>query len=228
MGKLKLVLVTFFILAHGLTFGQKNADSSSAEIRQQAIEMREMLDKYLADKLKHPTTKKEVKVNDSSIAVLIKQFNDKLAEHEKAIQELKDQMARLESGTPATTQKNVTPLHGMPAKKMALPTEQPNAYTLILYFDFDSFALTQEQKNALWQFTRNKNYKICNVHAYTDWYGTEKHNKYLALNRCDEVVKNIKNTSYQIRKGKFINCGSTEPVKISHAATCRRVEVILK
>jgi len=228
MGKIKALTFILFLLPCVQMFAQKNADTSSAEIRQQAIEMRDMLDRYLADKLKQPANNSNTKIADTSMANMMIQFNKKLEEHEKAINEIKAKISQLEELKGGNKSKDLSSLQSTNSKKFALPTEQPNEFTLILYFDFDSYELTQEQKNAIVKFTSNLNYTICNVHSYTDWFGTEKHNKYLALNRCEAVAKSIVNKNYKIRKGKFINCGSVDPVKINKSAYCRRVEIILK
>jgi outer membrane protein OmpA-like peptidoglycan-associated protein len=224
-----------YILGIGLLFlglshtqAQTKRDSSNAEIRQQAVEMREKLNKYMADKLLEEQVK-----NDPGVQVFFDSISNTLNKQQQEINNLKEQFANLEkllndgaftNGTPKLRQKQDSIIANV-ARGAAF--HRVSDKQLNLYFAFDRFGLTKEQRTELRKFIGSQKHMLVKINGFTDWMGTEIHNKELASNRCLSVVKVVNGFRIRHMVSTNINCNNNEVYNAQKAKWCRRVEVII-
>jgi outer membrane protein OmpA-like peptidoglycan-associated protein len=218
------IAAVFTLLLISLAAVAQTRDSSSAEIQKQALEMREKLNRYMADKLL--TGEKR---QDTGVQVFFDSISTQLYKQQSEIEELKQRFARLEEmiqngeiGGNSKKQKNGTSVPAVPA------SEQVSERQLNLYFAFDEYKLSAEQVQALKAFLKDKKIKRVRVSGYTDWRGTEQHNTKLANNRSQSVVKILNQLiiHYQVlEKGECVTANEHTPEK---AQWCRRVEVVIR
>lgn len=208
---------------------QTKRDSSNTEIRQQAIEMREKLNKYMADKLLEEQVKK-----DPGVQVFFDSISTTLTNQQLEINKLKEQFERLEkqlndgvysNGTPKLRQAQDSLINDV-ARGVAF--HRVGDKQLNLYFPFDRFGLTKDQRAALRSFLSSQKAMVVKVNGYTDWMGTEQHNKELAANRCLSVVKVVNGFRIRHKVSTNINCNNNQVYNAQTAKWCRRVEIILQ
>lgn len=211
------------------TQAQTKRDSSNAEIRQQAIEMREKLNKYMADKLLEEQVKK-----DPGVQVFFDSISTTLTNQQLEINKLKEQFERLEKQLNDGMYTNGAPKLRQIQDSMIADLARGVAFhkvsdkQLNLYFPFDRFGLTKDQRAALRSFLSSQKAMVVKVNGYTDWMGTEQHNKELANNRCLSVVKVVNGFRIRHKISTNINCNNNEVYNAQTAKWCRRVEIILQ
>ncbi|MCG9881104.1 MAG: hypothetical protein MH472_10945, partial [Bacteroidia bacterium] len=139
MSKFNLLFI-LFLFGFSQIYAQNKRDSSNAEIKQQAVEMREKLNKYLADNLLEEQIKK-----DTGVQVFLDSIGNVISKQENEINQLKKQFARLEkqigqgsinSGSPKQKRERMI-------ADMALGTSfhWVGDNQLNLYFPFDGYEL---------------------------------------------------------------------------------------
>lgn len=208
---------------------QTKRDSSNAEIKQQAIEMREKLNKYMADKLLEEQVKK-----DPGVQVFFDSISTTLTNQQLEINKLKEQFERLEKQLNDGVYTNGTPKLRKIQDSMINDVARGVAFhrvsdkQLNLYFPFDRFGLTKDQRAELRSFLSSQKAIVVKVNGYTDWMGTEKHNKELAANRCGSIVKVVNGFRIRHKVSANINCNNNEVYNVQTAKWCRRVEVIIQ
>jgi outer membrane protein OmpA-like peptidoglycan-associated protein len=208
---------------------QTKRDSSNAEIKQQAIEMREKLNKYMADKLLEEQVKK-----DPGVQVFFDSISTTLTNQQLEINKLKEQFERLEKQLNDGVYTNGTPKLRKIQDSMINDVARGVAFhrvsdkQLNLYFPFDRFGLTKDQRAELRSFLSSQKAIVVKVNGYTDWMGTEKHNKELAANRCGSIVKVVNGFRIRHKVSTNINCNNNEVYNVQTAKWCRRVEVIIQ
>jgi hypothetical protein len=217
----------FFGLSN--TNAQTKRDSSNTEIRQQAIEMREKLNKYMADKLLEEQVKK-----DPGVQVFFDSISTTLTNQQLEINKLKEQFERLEKQLNDGVYTNGTPKLRQIQDSLISDVARGVAFhrvgdkQLNLYFPFDRFGLTKDQRAALRSFLSSQKAMVVKVNGYTDWMGTEQHNKELAANRCLSVVKVVNGFRIRHKVSTNINCNNNQVYNTETAKWCRRVEIILQ
>lgn len=208
---------------------QTKRDSSNTEIRQQAIEMREKLNKYMADKLLEEQVKK-----DPGVQVFFDSISTTLTNQQLEINKLKEQFERLEKQLNDGVYSNGTPKLRQIQDSLISDVARGVAFhrvgdkQLNLYFPFDRFGLTKDQRAALRSFLSSQKAMVVKVNGYTDWMGTEQHNKELAANRCLSVVKVVNGFRIRHKVSTNINCNNNQVYNAQTAKWCRRVEIILQ
>jgi outer membrane protein OmpA-like peptidoglycan-associated protein len=208
---------------------QTKRDSSNAEIKQQAIEMREKLNKYMADKLLEEQVKK-----DPGVQVFFDSISTTLTNQQLEINKLKEQFERLEKQLNDGVYTNGTPKLRQIQDSMIADVARGVAFhrvsdkQLNLYFPFDGFGLTKDQRAELRSFLSSQKAIVVKVNGYTDWMGTEKHNKELAANRCTSIIKVVNGFRIRHKVSTNINCNNNEVYNVQTAKWCRRVEVIIQ
>ncbi|TAE85275.1 MAG: hypothetical protein EAY81_06640 [Bacteroidetes bacterium] len=231
MTKSALYVLLFFIGVAQSSYGQlSKKDSSNAEIKQQAVEMRIKLDKYMAEKLGTTTPNNSTPYNQltlDSFRLLFKRQHEEL-------QELKSKFELLEhdltSGKYAMSnnRKSDSAYTKSDRIKNTPPVkyEQPNNKLLIVYFPFDEYELTDDQIQTIQQFiAKQTKTKSITLYGYTDWVGNEKYNKQLKLDRCLAVRRNLKTKSsvkIVVNRSCSISSPDTSP------DYCRKVEIVVK
>lgn len=226
MSKFKLTIF-LFLIGFSPVFAQNTRDSSSAEIKQQAVEMRDKLNKYIADKLLEEQLKKDPQSFFDSVSSI-------LSKQQLEIDKLKEQFNKLEKqlnegtyGNGATRQKKIEG-KDIELGANSLPFQRVGDKQLNLYFLFDEFALSNEQCDALRAFLNSQKVSVVKVNGYTDWIGTKKYNKKLSENRCLSAIKVMNEFSIRTKVSTFINCNNNGVYDDQAAMRCRRVEIIIK
>jgi outer membrane protein OmpA-like peptidoglycan-associated protein len=110
-------------------------------------------------------------------------------------------------------------------KKIEDLTEKP--ISLLLYYNFNEFKLTSEQKQEISNFiTSLDSYKNLNItiSGHTDEIGTLVYNLTLSQKRASEVAKLLKELGINSKKIQIQAKGNTEPIS-TDANLNRRVEI---
>ena len=226
MIKRSIYLLLFFISAAHVSYCQvSKKDSSSAEIKQQAIEMREKLNKYMAERL--GTTN-----SSSGNSSLIDSIANMFAKQQMELKELKAKFELLETNLTqgkyplnAGTKPDSVVKSKPNGKGFTRKYDQPSDKRLIVYFPFDVFDLTVEQIQVIKQFmAAQKDIQSVTLHGYSDWIGNENHNRQLKVDRCLSVKKHLP-AKKTIRIFSHVKCNAlldTAP------EDCRKVEIIVK
>lgn len=221
-------------------------DSSSAEIKKQAQEMRDKLNKYMADKLGTSenggkgVSPETISLIDSVADMLSKQQLeiDALKTKFNEIEVMKARLALLESdvqnGTVGgkvnsakskKTGKGFKPVDS--AMSLAGSSSIKDEHTIILYFSFDNFDLTDTQIRDIKDFiASHKKIGNINIKGYTDWRGTEQYNQKLCINRSFAVKKVIKRKGAKISLAAVTNCNAETAGGVPQF--CRKVELVVR
>ncbi|MBP9688000.1 MAG: OmpA family protein [Bacteroidia bacterium] len=232
ISKLKYILgLCLIVFGLSAVNAQSKRDSSNAEIQQQALEMRQKLNKYMADKLLE-----EQVIANPGMQLFFDSISTSINKQQIEIDELKKQFAALEKAikegtlTVNNNAKNV--------RANALDTlindvargatfHRIGAKQLNLYFSFDNAKITTEQKAELRKFLGSRKSKLVKVIGYTDWIGTEKYNEALAADRCLTITRVVNGFKIRHRVSTNINCNN-DVYNPDKAKWCRRVEIILQ
>lgn len=232
--------LTLLLLLFSLGAYSQTKDSSNAEIKKQAMEMREKLNKYMADKLMVEEVKK-----DTGIKVFLDSISLQLHSQQEEIEKLKQQFNRLEQAlingeTYNPEGGNVKGGRKGKGKARDGSTEEEDSIVLVqgfqrygerqlnLYFAFDSHTLSKKQKQAVVDFLKNKQItKRVTVQGFTDWMGTENHNAELAENRCKALIKRLNILKIHYKTSTRFKCDVGNEYTPHKAQWCRRVELII-
>lgn len=234
--KFSLVL-SLILLCMGLGANAQTKDSSNAEIKKQAMEMREKLNKYMADKLMVDDAKKNPALND-----LLDSISMQLHSQQEEIDKLKQQFNRLEqalmNGSGYIPENGKLNKSGKWVREGS--TEEEDSIVLAqgfqrygdrqlnLYFAFDSYTLSKSQKKEIADFMKGKTItKRVTVQGFTDWKGTEKYNAGLAENRCKALIKRLNILKIHYKTSTRFKCDVNNEYTPSKAQWCRRVELII-
>lgn len=236
------IALTFILLLAGLGAYSQTKDSSNAEIKKQAMEMREKLNKYMADKLMTEDVKK-----DPALKVFFDSISTQLHSQQEEIDRLKQQFNRLEQALLNGEAYNAEGGNqkGAGRKKRGGgayegSTEEEDSTVLVqgfqrygerqlnLYFAFDSYTLSKKQKQAIADFLKGKQIsKRVTVQGFTDWMGTESHNATLAENRCKALIKRLNILKLHYKTSTRFKCDVGNEYTPGKAQWCRRVELII-
>ena len=116
------------------------------------------------------------------------------------------------------------------------PVAMPLPARQIVYFDFDSDALTTESKNTLTEVLKTMNHRvdlIAELHGHTDERGNKDFNHDLSRRRAEAVENYLLENQLDTSKLKILYFGETKPaakeaeVKDHHQLN-RRVEIIYR
>lgn len=242
-------VVTLFLL-FGLPFvvfsQTSKKDSSSAEIKKQALEMREKLNKYMAEKL--GTTENGGTTVTPGMSVLLDSVADMLTKQQAEIEALKAKFSEIEvmktrltllesdvqngtiggkvnSAKPKKSGKGFKLVDS--AMSLAGSTTIKDEHTLILYFSFDKFDLSETQIRDVKDFVAgHKKIDNINIKGYTDWRGTEQYNQKLCINRSFAVKKVIKRKGARISLAAATNCNAEVAGGVPQF--CRKVELTVR
>jgi outer membrane protein OmpA-like peptidoglycan-associated protein len=220
---LKTLLMSCALLVCYTSHAQTQRDSNNAEIKKQALEMRERVNKYMADKLmEQPATPSVLGTLNAATQSMIDSIANLIALQQAQINQLSTNFKELKQAveTVAKKQVNAEVKDVLEAGFRLVGPDQ-----LIVYFPFDGYQLNAAQIKVLGKFMGNKRIKSITLKGYTDWVGTERHNSSLAKFRCSNVALNIGKRCTNIRQEVFINC-SLEDRNVK-TQLCRKVEIYL-
>lgn len=228
LSKVLLLLLLVFGYSNFSVVAQSQKDSSNLEIKKQALEMREKLNVYLADKLDED---KNIKlsgqfsglVNDSLLKIIALQSNELQVLREK-YKNLEVLVEYLNSYNQMSAEKSTGPFinPSTGANYIQYANKQLN-----LYFAINSFTLNENQISVLTAFLNNAKSKKASLVVYTDWQGTTKTNKFIGRKRAKSVTqilkKKVKNYTLNINT----NCNKNMANEGLNAQWCRRIEIVL-
>ena len=220
---LKTLLMSCALLACYAGHAQTQRDSNNAEIKKQALEMRERVNKYMADKLmEQPATPNGGGTLNAATKSMIDSIANLIALQQAQISQLATNFTELKKAVETVAKKQVN-AEIKDVLEAGFQMVGPNQ--LILYFPFDGYQLNAAQIKVLGKFMGAKQIKSITLKGYTDWVGTERHNSALAKFRCGNVALNIGKRCTNIKQEVFINC-STEDRNVK-TQLCRKVEIYL-
>jgi outer membrane protein OmpA-like peptidoglycan-associated protein len=221
----KIFSVFIVILISTQLFAQTKKDSTTAEIKQQAIEMRDKVNRYMADKLLMDDLQR-----NPALLILLDSVSKMIANQQNQIEQLKQKLSDLDGsvekqiietkGDLLSTQMNL-------ASKEAKPGgfKQISDNRMVFFLPFDVYKLNSKQKNGLQKFIDNKKYKSVIINSYTDAKGTEEYNSALAEKRANEIELYLtQKSNVNIKKIPTAGCGAGD---VNNPNWCRRVEITL-
>ncbi|RLB08485.1 MAG: hypothetical protein DRG59_04835 [Deltaproteobacteria bacterium] len=102
-------------------------------------------------------------------------------------------------------------------------SRKPVSKTLTIYFPLDSWELGPDQSRIIQRFISLNHPKEVDVTGYTCWFGSKKHNQWLALRRAREVASSLRKAGIKVRsvKGKGKCCY----IDRKNPASNRRAEI---
>lgn len=219
---LKTLLMSCALLVCYTSNAQTQRDSNNAEIKKQALEMRERVNKYMADKLMEQPTTGGAGTLNAATKSMIDSIAGLIATQQAQINQLATNFTELKKAVETVAKKQVN-AEIKDVLEAGYQLVGPNQ--LILYFPFDGYQLNAAQIKVLGKFMGTKRIKSMTLKGYTDWVGTERHNSALAKFRCGNVALNIGKRCTNINQEIFINC-STEDRNVK-TQLCRKVEIFL-
>ncbi|MBJ7428355.1 MAG: hypothetical protein JHD28_05280 [Bacteroidia bacterium] len=218
-----------FILVLGINNlqAQTKKDSSNAEVKKQAVEMREKLNNYLAERLaeeKKQMVGKGNGLNDSLLNTITTQ--------QMELDVLKEKYLTLEMLVA-----NMNATNQMSAEKANGPFVNPSTggnyiqyadKQLNIFFSFNDNTLNENQIAVLNNFLANKKNKRARVISYTDWRGKAKVNYQIGKKRAATITSILKGKvkSYTVNINTKCNMNMTN--EGLNAQWCRRIEIILE
>lgn len=227
LSKASVLLLFILVLAINSLQAQTKKDSSNAEVKKQAVEMRDKLNNYLAERLAEEKKQMVVQgngLNDS----LLNTINTQQVE----LNVLKEKYQALE-----TLVENLNATNKMSAEKANGAFVNPSTggsyiqyadKQLNLYFPFNDNTLNENQIAVLNTFLANKKNKQAKVISYTDWRGKAKVNNQIGKKRAAKVTSILKGKvkSYVVNINTKCNMNMTN--EGLNAQWCRRIEIILE
>ncbi len=220
----KLGLIAFLIMLSAASFAQTKKDTTTADIKKEAMQMRETVNKYLADKLQTEQEKTVGGPLDAKTAAFLDSIAKVLTNQQLQLNSLTTDFKAMEQKVDKVTKRvekaatNNGPVTGV---------TKLSETVLVLYFPFDGHQLTPYQIAALNKFIGKKKYRSITIKAYTDWNGTEKHNSSLSNRRGQEVRRTMEVTTAKIKNEYYTNCDSVNEFGEKQSYLCRKVEVVL-
>lgn len=220
----KLGIIAFLVMLSAASFAQTKKDTTTADIKKEAMQMRETVNKYLADKLQTEQEKTVGGPLDAKTAAFLDSIAKVLTNQQLQLNSLTTDFKAMEQKVDKVTKRvekaatNNGPVTGV---------TKLSETVLVLYFPFDGHQLTPYQIAALNKFIGKKKYKSITIKAYTDWNGTEKHNSSLSHRRGQEVRRTMEVTTAKIKNEYFTNCDNLNEFGEKQSYLCRKVEVVL-
>lgn len=228
MSKFYLLLV-FLVFGFSQIYAQTQRDSSNDEIKQQALEMRVKLKKYLADNLMEEGKK------DTGIQVFIDSISHVISKQQQDINELNEKLNEMikliQSGGLAGSG---TTSQGFQQNLMVRELVKGKTHHLVnqnqlnIYFPFDSYTLSKDQLIVIQEFIKSKKAKSVSLAGFTDWMGSEQYNKNLAINRANAVKNELSEFGLTIEVISNSICNNNCVYNEHTAQWCRRVEIIIR
>lgn len=219
---LKTVLMSCALLVCYTSNAQTQRDSNNAEIKKQALEMRERVNKYMADKLMEQPATGNAGTLNAATKSMIDSIAGLIATQQAQLNQLATNFTELKKAVETVSKKQAN-AEIKDVLEAGYQLVGPNQ--LVLYFPFDGYQLNAAQIKVLGKFMGTKRIKSMTLKGYTDWVGTERHNSALAKFRCGNVALNIGKRCTNIKQEIFINC-STEDRNVK-TQLCRKVEIFL-
>jgi len=223
-----------FILVLGINNlqAQTKKDSSNAEVKKQAVEMREKLNNYLADKLDENKNLNSIVINGQGGGFINDSLVNKLIIQGMELNVLKEKYKALEAVVA-----NLNATNQLSAEKANGAFVNPSTggsyiqyadKQLNLYFSFNDKTLNENQIAVLNTFLANKKNKRAKVISYTDWRGKAKVNNQIGKKRAATVTSILKGKvkSYTVSINTKCNMNMTN--EGLNAQWCRRIEIILE
>lgn len=220
----KLSLIAFLLMLSVVSFAQTKKDTTTADIKKEAMQLRETVNKYLSDKLQTEQEKTTGGPLDAKTAAFLDSIANVLTNQQLQINTLSTSFKTMEQKVDKITKRVEK---GMTNNGPVTGVEKKSETELILYFPFDGHQLTPYQIAALNKFIGKKKYQSISIRAYTDWNGTEKHNNSLANRRGLEVRRTMEVTTAKIKNEYFTNCDTVSETGEKQSYLCRKVEIIL-
>jgi outer membrane protein OmpA-like peptidoglycan-associated protein len=227
-----LLLFTMLFASHQLE-AQTPKDSSNAEIKKQALEMREKLNNYLADKLdENKNLNSYVIKGVSGVGFMNDSLVNTILLQQIELNVLKQKYQELEALV-----NNLNTTNQLSAEKANGPFINPSSgenyiqyadKQLNLYFSFNDNSLNEKQIEALSKFLENKKLKRAKIISYTDWRGNAKANNQIGKKRAATVTKLLKGKVKSYTVSTDTKCKMNMTNEGLNAQWCRRIEIILE
>jgi outer membrane protein OmpA-like peptidoglycan-associated protein len=216
------ILPILFILLSTNVFGQTPKDTNNAQIKQQAVQMREKINNYLSDKLAEEKKAYGNGLHSDSLLNVINNQNNEINLLNSKLKFLEEKINYIDGYNKLTAEQSngpfVNPSTGQNYIQYA--NKQLN-----VFFSFNDFTLTDKQTEAIENFLSSKNIKHIKIVSYTDWRGKSKVNTLIAKKRAQAVTKLLKNKTYSV----LVNtqCSPNMTNEGLNSQWCRRIEIIL-
>lgn len=218
-----------FILVLGINSlqAQTKKDSSNAEVKKQAVEMRDKLNNYLAERLAEEKKQMVVQGNGLNDTLL-----NTITTQQVELDVLKEKYQALEALV-----ENLNATNQMSAEKANGAFVNPSTggnyiqyadKQLNIFFSFNDNTLNENQITVLNNFLANKKNKRARVISYTDWRGKPKVNNQIGKKRAATITSILKGKvkSYTVNINTKCNMSMTN--EGLNAQWCRRIEIILE
>jgi outer membrane protein OmpA-like peptidoglycan-associated protein len=224
--KISRISFILFIIVANIAFAQKpKNDSTSAEIKQQALEMRDKVNKYMADRLLIDDSPKTPALNIllDSVSKMLNKQQEQIELLKNTILELNESVEKQIDGTQEKirfTQLSIASSHAIPGGFKQLDNK-----SMVFFLPFDAYKLSASQIKVLKKFIEGKTINSIKVYSYTDKSGTEEYNMNLAQKRANEFVEYLSlESNVLIEQKHTAGCGTGD---INNDNWCRRVELFL-
>lgn len=214
MTKKSRVVLTFILVVISALHVIAQTEGEKKQIQKEAIQMRENLNKYLSDKLliKQTVGCANCMLIDSVSTIISKQYEE-LEMLKKSVEEMSATLKALKSRQEQIIKTSI----------LASGIRSVNDTILELYFAFDSYSVSVDQKNALNKLIGNREIRQVELSGYCDNTGTEAYNRKLSRKRCNAVKRSITRRFVKVKMNKYQVCDdlSDDPM------FCRKVVIVL-
>ena len=226
-----LLLFIMVLVVNGLQ-AQTKRDSSNAEVKKQALEMREKLNNYLADKLDENKNLNSLVIKGQGGGYMNDSLVNTIMLQQIELNVLKNKYQALEAMV-----ENLNSYNQMSAEKANGPFVNPSnggnyiQYSdkqLNLYFSFNEYELNENQIAVLNTFLVNQKGKSAKVISYTDWRGKSKVNIQIGQKRANTISKILKGKVKSYEVSINTKCNMNMANEGLNAQWCRRIEIILE
>lgn len=230
--QLSVLLLLTMLFAGVHLQAQTKKDSSNAEIKKQALEMREKLNNYLADKLEDNKNINSLVIKGAAGGYMNDSLVNTILLQQMELNVLKEKYQALEAVV-----ENLNSYNQMSADKANGAFVNPSTggnyiqyadKQLNLYFSFNEYELNENQKEVLNTFLANQKGKRAKVISYTDWRGKSKVNNQIGKKRANTVTKILKGKVKSYAVNINTKCNINMANEGLNAQWCRRIEIILE
>jgi outer membrane protein OmpA-like peptidoglycan-associated protein len=220
-----LVAVSFVLMSYQAFSQKKEANNGNSEqIKQEAVEMRNKVNKYMSEKL----------ILNEAPSSASESLSNTIIQQRAEIDKLMERLQKLEMLVNTQLINNSKKIDAHHYSEHAtiddLTDVVPGSYAhigekkLLLFYAFDSHRLNAQQVAAIKIFLYNKDTSSIQVNAFTDIFGSENYNNKLAAKRCKAAIKYIPGKKASINITPEAGCGLLNRID---SRKCRRVELIL-
>lgn len=219
------IFLTFLLFSSKNLFAQTPKDSNNAQIKQQAVQMRERINNYLSDKLAEEKKQNGSGFLSDSLLHIIDFQKKELNQLNQKIVFLEEKINNIDGYNKLTAEQSNGPFvnPGTGQNYIQYANKQLN-----LFFSFNDYTLTNKQIEVIQIFLSNQKNKRAKIISYTDWQGKSKANTLIAQKRALAVTKQLKGKvkSYAV----LVNTKSTPNMTNEglNAQWCRRIEIVLE